>query len=350
MSISDSGSVALTVKLKAMHAKRLRAGNYKELLHKQSVSEIAAYLKQQPVYAETLRDINENSVHRGQLENVIRRQLYTDYKKMLIYIGDDDSQFYDFFIRRIEIDGILGCVRSLLTGSGTGDYLWKPEYLAKHASFDINDLAKVKDFDGLLALLTKTPYYEILKKFDPKADERLDVISIENEFSSYFYSNIFRIISRSFSGDDLDDIRGSFGVEIDLTNITEIIRLKKYYNMKSQTISPLQLPYYYLIKKPEIARMIEAPDSEAAMGVLMQTAYGRYFSKSKFDYIEGYAQQIKYSYNKKLLSFTLSSPVAVVAYLQLKRLEISNVISIIEGVRYGLPPSEISKVIISTGE
>ena len=97
--------------------------------------------------------------------------------------------------------------------------------------------------------------------------------------------------------------------------------------------------------------MIDAPDSSAAMQALMQTAYGKYFGKSgNKDYIEGNAQQIEYDYNKKLLAFTLDAPVAVVAYLQLKELEIKNVVSIIEGVRYGLSPAEISKVIVDTGD
>lgn len=351
MSISNSGSMALTTKLKAMHGKRLRSQQYKELLRRQSVTEIAAYLKQQPVYAQTLKDINENSVHRGQLENVIRRQLYTDYMKMITYISEDESRFYDFFLKRMEIDGILGCLRSLLTGGNGDNYLWKPDYFAKHASFKINDLANVGSFDELRELLSKTPYSTLLSQFDPKSADKTDAIMIENRFYSYYFSEIFSIIDSNFSGETKDAISGSFGVDVDMMNITEIIRLKKYYDVKSSMIRPLQLPHYYLIKKAEIARMIDAPDSSAAMQALMQTAYGKYFGKSgNKDYIEGSAKQIGYDYNKKLLAFTLDAPVAVVAYLQLKELEIKNVVSIIEGVRYGLSPAEISKVIVDTGD
>jgi V/A-type H+-transporting ATPase subunit C len=350
MAISNSGSVALTTKLKAMHGKRLRSAQYKELLRRQSVAEIAAYLKQQPVYAQTLKDINENSVHRGQLENVIRQQLYTDYMKMLTYISEDELDFYDFFLKRMEIDGILGCLRSLLIGGSGNNYLWKPDYFAKHASFDINDLANVGSFDELREILAKTPYSALLGQFDPTSANKTDSIMIENRFYSYYYSEIFGIISSAFSGEVKDDISGSFGVEVDMTNITEIIRLKKYYDVKSSMIRPLQLPYYHLITKAEVARMVDAPDATAAMQTLMQTAYGRYFGKNGQDYIEGAAQQIEYGYNKKLLAFTLDAPVAVTAYLQLKKLEIKNVVSIIEGVRYGLPPAEISKIIVDTGD
>ena len=346
MSISSKGSIALTAKLRAMYGKRLTPQNYKELLRKQNVSEIAAYLKQQTHYSDTLQDINENSVHRGQLENVIRRQLFTDYIKMLNYIGQDELKFYNFFLKRIEIDEILSCVRFLITNN-TGEYFFSlPSYFVEHAKFDLYGLAKVKTYDELLNLLSKTPYYAILKKFDPAAETKTDMILIENEFNKYYYSYIFSIIDENFTGDVRSSIRESFGVEIDLINITEIIRLKKYFGVKSDLIRPIVLSYYFKIKKAEIARMIDAPDVETAMQILSGIYYGKYFEQNSFDYIERYSQQIKYEYNKNLLAFSTSSSLSVVAYLQLKRLEINNIISILEGVRYGINPSEISKVLI----
>lgn len=119
----SKGSTALTAKLRAMHGKRLTPQNYKELLRKQNVAEIAAYIKQQTAYSDLLKDINENSVHRGQLENVLRRELFNEYGKMLNYINPNEMKFYDFFILRMEIDEILSCVRFLNAGQ-QGEYFF----------------------------------------------------------------------------------------------------------------------------------------------------------------------------------------------------------------------------------
>jgi V/A-type H+/Na+-transporting ATPase subunit C len=72
----NTGSQALTAKVHAMYGRRLTPQNYRELVRKQSVSEVAAYLKQQTAYSPLLRDINENFIHRGQLENILRRDLF----------------------------------------------------------------------------------------------------------------------------------------------------------------------------------------------------------------------------------------------------------------------------------
>lgn len=350
MSTGNKGSVALTTKLRAMHGKRLTTQNYKELLRKQNVSEIAGYLKQQAVYSDTLRDINENSVHRGQLENVIRRQVFTDYIKALKYIDTNELKFYRFFLNRMEISEILSCIRFLVSGN-TGEYFFSlPSYFAEHSKVDLYALAKVKTYDELIALLAKTPYRDVLQKFDPKAENKTDLIMIESELYKFYYSKLFHVIDEQFKGVTRDQIRDSFGVELDLINITQIIRLKKYFNLKGDQIKPEILPFYFRIKEAELARMADAPDYESTLQILGETNYGRYFEQHNYEYIERIAQQINYEHNKKLLAFSAASSVSVVAYLQLKRLEIDNVISIIEGVRYGVSSSEITKVLTGAGE
>jgi V/A-type H+-transporting ATPase subunit C len=350
MAYSSKGSIALTTKLRAMHGKRLTQQNYRDLLRKQSVTEIAAYLKQQTFYSDIMHDINENSVHRGQLESVLRKQLFADYTKMLYYVGQNEIKFYNFFILHMEIEEILSCIRALNAGH-QNEYIFSlPSYIAKHAKFDLYGLAKVKTYDDLLNILKATPFLDILKKFDPNNENKLDMVRVENEFNKYYYSFLLKIIDQNFTGITKERIEGSFGIQIDLENISQIMRLKKYFNVKSDYIKTLLLPFYCKINKNELNTIIEAPDAEQAMQALMQTKYGRLFEPYSFDYIDKYAQQVIYDNNKKLLAFSDSSAVSVVSYLQLKRTEINNIISIIEGVRYNLNPSEIEKILTGTAD
>ena len=289
-------------------------------------------------------------MHRGQLEHVIRQQLFSDYLKTLNYISLDELKFYTFFLKRMEIDQILSCVRYLVTDN-TGEYFFSlPSSFEKHTKLDLHSLAKVKSYDELLNLLSKTPYHSILKEFDPKAENKTDIIMIESEFDRYFYSYVFSVIDKEFSAPVANKIRSSFGVDVDMKNITEIIRLKKYFNVKSDQIKPLLLPWYYRIKKVDLTRMTEAPDVDTAMQVLADTGYAKFYEHGKYDYIERLSQQIKYEHNKSLLAFSDSASVSVVAYLQLKKLEIDNIIGVIEGVRYGLNPAEISNVLVGSAD
>ncbi|HRX92428.1 MAG TPA: V-type ATPase subunit, partial [Candidatus Izemoplasmatales bacterium] len=64
---------AMVVKIKAIHGRLLKANDFEELSKKKSVPEIAAYLKNHPNYQDMLSDIQESSIHRGQLEGLIKK-------------------------------------------------------------------------------------------------------------------------------------------------------------------------------------------------------------------------------------------------------------------------------------
>ncbi|MFO7161497.1 MAG: V-type ATPase subunit [[Clostridium] cellulosi] len=342
----NKGSKALTAKVHAMYGRKLTRQNYRELVRKQSVNEVAAYLKQQTSYGPLLREVNENLIHRGQLENILKRDLFNQYMKVFHYVSSGEMEFYKFLIMRMEIDEILFCIR-LLNANREEEYLLSlPSFFADHASFDLYGLAKVKNFDDLLKLLKPTQYYDILKKYDPSAGEKIDIIRIEIEFNKLYYSRIFEIIDRTFSGKVAEQVKNSFGMMIDLSNITSIIRLKKYFDAKRDYIEKLLLPFYFKVKPKELRAIMEANDANAAWLAACQTYYGTAFKKYDFEYIEKYSHQIMYHYHKQLLTFTDSAPVAVVSFLQLEDIEIKNIIHIIEGIRYGLAPSEIEKLLV----
>lgn len=342
----NTGSKALTAKVHAMYGRKLSQQNYRELVRKQTVSEVAAYLKQQTSYAPLLREINENFVHRGQLENILKRDLFDQYMKVFHYLSRDELKFYRFLIMRMEIDEVLSCIR-LLNANREDEYLLTlPSFFAQHASFDLYALAKVKNFDELLKLLKPTKYYDVLKKYDPAEGEKIDIIKIEIEFNKLYYGRIFEIIDETFSGKTAEQVKNSFGMLVDLSNITSIIRLKKYFNAKSDYIVTLLLPFHFKVGQKDLRTIMEAADADAAWQAACETYYGAAFRKFDFEFIENYTQQIMYQYHKQLFTFSSSAPVAVVSFLQLKDIEIQNIIHIIEGIRYGLAPAEIEKLLV----
>lgn len=341
-----SGSIALATKVHAMFGKRLTGENYRELVRKQSVGEIAVYLKQQTYYADLLHDVNESSVHRGQLENVLRRAIYEDYTRMLVYISPNGRKFYRFFLVRMEIDEILSYLRYLNAGRET-EYLFSlPSYFAEHADFDLYSLAKVRSFDELLRLLANTPYGEILKKYDPASADVQDSVQIDNAFDRYYYQYLNRAIENNFAGQDKDKLKRAVGVQIDLLNITQIIRLKRYFNAPAEYIRSLLIPHTVRVKRETLDKMVESADADAALAVLADTRYAEFFAQGSFEYIEEGANRVLYDYNRKLLATSTSSAVAMMAYLNLKQLELQNIITIIESVRYGLHPAETEKLLV----
>ena len=84
----------MSAKAKAMFGERLKANDYQSLLQKKSVSEIAAYLKNNTYYKATLDGINETQIHRGhasieQIHSLITEKYVNFTKKQMDNIIDN---------------------------------------------------------------------------------------------------------------------------------------------------------------------------------------------------------------------------------------------------------------------
>ena len=97
---------ALSGKTRAMFGRLLRKENYEELVQKKSVNEVVSYLKNNTHYHHILSDVDENNIHRGQLENLLKRDLVGDYEKLLRFTHGDLNKFIDLLYVKIEIESL----------------------------------------------------------------------------------------------------------------------------------------------------------------------------------------------------------------------------------------------------
>ena len=67
---------AILAKIKAMYGKRITPSQYGEMLHKTSLSELAAYLKNSTRYQDAMDTVNPAALHRGQLEATVKKELF----------------------------------------------------------------------------------------------------------------------------------------------------------------------------------------------------------------------------------------------------------------------------------
>ena len=91
MSMAEGVIVA---KARSMHGEALSEEMYQELLHKKSVAEIAGYLKHETSYAAALKDVRENNIHRGQLESILRQEIFKKTMKLYRYADAAMKPYY----------------------------------------------------------------------------------------------------------------------------------------------------------------------------------------------------------------------------------------------------------------
>ena len=101
---------ATVAKIMAIYGKRLTQQDYLEMMSKQSVQEAAEYLKKNTHYSELLSSIDTNTIHRGMLENLLRRSVYDTYIRITGFEHISKEEFYNYKILQTEIDEILRCI------------------------------------------------------------------------------------------------------------------------------------------------------------------------------------------------------------------------------------------------
>lgn len=340
-----SEKVILT-KARAMFGQNLKPQDYNELVRKTSVAEVAGFLKHQTHYSQALTAIEEHSVHRGQLENLLHRDRFNRYLRLLRYAFSRGENFYQYLIFRSEIDQILIVLRLLNSGSTEPYILALPSYLIEHASFDLRALANAKSYDQVLKITEGSRYHSILSKLHPlKQDDSIDVQACETALLADYYKRMLALVDKQFSGKTRDDLRRLLLLQIDSYNLSSAYRLKRFFKSDTAYIRSHLLPFDSPSAKG-IQLLLEAQTPEQIQQAIEATRYDMSRTNEELGLIESLVEWNNYKTSRRNIRFSTSSPVVMVSLMMQMDIELQNLTNIIEGIRYSLTQQEISKMLI----
>ena len=136
-----------------MYGKSLKESDFQALLDCKSVAEIASYLKQRTGYSSVLNGLDETNIHRGQLETLLRQEIYFDLFALSRYAHEDTLAFSDFFISRMEIEQIIKCLMLLNIGKADEYVYTMPLSLDEFTDISLKALAGVRSCSDMLTAL-----------------------------------------------------------------------------------------------------------------------------------------------------------------------------------------------------
>lgn len=340
---------ATVAKIRAMYGKRVTADDYAELVTKQSVADIADYLKKNTHYSEILASVDVNTIHRGFLESLLQRYNFEMYGKITGFERIGRQEFYNFKIVSAEIDIILSCMRFINAGS-EGQIESIPIYLNGITSFDLIEIAKMRSFPELLEFLKKTRYYELLKDIKPDENGRVDCGKCEYILRNYYFEGLVEA-SKHYRRSEADKLDLMILTDIDLINIINAYRLKEFFGSDEREIFDKTFSFEGRISNAKLAELYSADNGEEFIKRFSKTYYGRIIAENGLDSKNGgdlelSANKLRYKYAKAALRDSQTASVSVYAFMYLMGVEVRNLISIIEGVRYGVPSKQIEALII----
>ncbi len=318
---------------------QLTLADYDNMAHMRTVGEIAHYLKTGTACSDVLEDIDERLVHRGQLETAVRVSLYRRIRRLSPYIPQEAEDVVSLMLKRAELEMIIDCIFGITHGTGRDFILNVPTFLHAFSSLDYRAMAGVKDYGELTEVLKETPYYRVLKSFNPQRQK------MAGEFEAALYTCYYRQVFDAINSLDKRDRESCLevvGSQVDFINMVTVMRVKQYFDMPAREISKLLIPFGYRLSQKTLTQMADAPDVQKLAELMSGSRYKSYFERSSDGVaLGGLYYDYSYVTARRILAYEQPSASFVLAYIVLAGIEIKNIITIIENVRYEVSRNEI---------
>ncbi|MBC7960752.1 MAG: V-type ATPase subunit, partial [Vallitaleaceae bacterium] len=207
-----------------------------------------------------------------------------------------------------------------------------------------NETLRARNITELVESIRGTKFYGILKPLILE-ENKIDLFSAEMALDMYYYNRLIGQLKPSMQDKEGEILRKLFGAEADLKNILWIYRGKKYYNINKDILNRYLIPLSDKLQKEELNKLVEANDDVEVIELIQNTFYKDVLTGNPKKWEHEFLQYLL-KVERKNVRFFPFSLAPVVGYIVLKELEINNIISIIEGIRYSVPSEDIRDQLI----
>ncbi len=341
---------ATVASVRAIYGKRLRPQQYRAMMSLHTVPDIAAYLKQTAAYRNLLADMEPSVVHRGYLELILQRAVFQQYLHFCKLEQLQNTPFFRFVIMDYEIRELLKAIQ-LLPQHDSSSYISQMySWLAPYTAFSLEALAQAKSYEEILDVIKHTVYYTFLKPFLTQAEETFSYFSCEMALRAGYMQHLLDETNRIMKGKNRDALSELIREQIDLINLINAYRLKSVFHTDEDTLRSLMLPIRGFLPKRICDALYNAPDTETFRQILSRTRYGRLIKNqgelSHHLQMEHCFNMLRCRTARNALRFSDHALVSLYAAHYLHRVEVDNLTTIIEGIRYDKPASYLESLII----
>lgn len=339
---------AIMAKSRAVYGKRLTGKDYESLVNCSSVAEITSYLRSSTAYAEVLENKASTDISAGHLEFLIRKFGAETFERLYRYEVAFGQELYNYFVKNVEIEIILSKIRGILLGNSEDIVVSGSKLSREINEIDMYKVAKAENMEELASALDGTPYKAVIRKC--MRDPLCDFLDYESAFSNYFHEYEYELIKKCYGRNN--DLLKLLSQKADTEFIDKAYRTKKFFNASSDRILRNTAPVHLTdFSQKQISGLINASDENAVLSVLERTKYKEYARKIReADYAEQAIAQLNYKKYKHLLRFSRDPNEVMFCFMFLSENEISNLIHIIEGVKYKMDAESIKELLIGVGD
>ena len=336
---------AIAAKARAMYGSRLTPDDYDQLMKRSTVPEAAAYLRDNTYYGKVLDKADLTAIHRGQLEEMLRRERAARYARLIHYDFAREPGFFQYLFLWDEVTQLIDQLRYIAAGSqGTNHIRGQTSPFCSYAR---DALLRARTWQEAIQLLEGTDYHRILLQYFPRDGQdgtRPDIVALDRELTIYYYRKVFDCIDRQFGKSTARQLRNIFLQRIGMRNIAIAYRLRRFFNSPDQTVRDSLLPF--VTPSHKLVEQLIAARPQDLDSLLRASFLGALSREGELEPVETLTLRMRDQASRRLLRYSTSAPVVLTAYATQMEVELSNIIHIVEGIRYQLPPQEIARMIV----
>lgn len=321
---------ALDAKARALYGKRLRAHELCAVARMGSPAEIAGALHAAPGWQAAAAALPPDAGFAA-LECALPVQLQADYAGLRHYIPRRDVPLAAFPVMLAEADCILAVLRRLRAGRAA-DEVALPA-LPSGSRLNDSALQNCTGASALAAAATRTIYHKALLQL-AGADALPDQPAAEAMLSAAYFSALFRLIAKRYSGAERTCLRRIFGQQADLQNIIILLRLKQFQPSHPRLLNSL-IPFYDQLRPDTIRALAAASDPADCFSILRDTPFSACFQGNTVAEAEQACHRALCALYRSCLLTGPPTLCSLVAYYHLKEYERKALSAAIETARCG---------------
>ena len=328
----------INAKIHAMRGKLLTDADYERLSRADSVESVVRVLSDHPAYRKAMSDIFNVEIHRDIVEQKLLLSLSDDFRRIHRFITEQNIKSYmaAFFLSfELNIVKLLLCM--VYDERDIGYTV--PELnllIGTELKIDTAKLKASKNPEEFIHNLKGAGFYSMLTD---ALTSQSSLFEIEMQLDLYYYMNLWTQQNEILDKKNRTVMEAINGSEIDLRNIMWVYRLKKYYNLNDARIFAYLIPISYQLEREQLMKMVKCRTIGELSAEIANSPYGPVFTDQN-DLEKAYYKRMSKLYRDNAASHQ-ESLAFTVSFVYFKELELKNLTSLLEGVRYRLKSSDI---------
>jgi len=269
---------AITAKIRAMQGRLLKEEDFLKLAARDSVPAAVEMLKTYPSYRQVFAGLEDEELHREQIERLLWLSLYQDYSSLYRFASVRQRDFLDLYFMHFEIDIMKKCLRDASSSRESQlDLSVFEDFFKKHSRLDLTGLAECTSLSGFVDGLAGSYYHEPLHKLYEQGVTAL--FDYESALDSLYFIRLWGCLKKQLGRREQEAVCQCIGEKIDLLNLEWLSRAKQYYHLSEDSVWEFLIPVFYRLRKKQVRNMAAAATWEDFLAEVRGTRYGsRIFS------------------------------------------------------------------------